>query len=659
MTKNKSAAIFSKGFGLGLKPDPILTVSEWAEQNRYLSSRASAEPGKWRNERTPYLREIMDSLSALSPVQEVRFCKGAQVGGSEAANNWLGYIIANAPGPTIFVLPTQDMAKRTSQQRIQPLIEESPALLERVKPARERDSGNTILMKTFPSGALVLTGSNSAVGLRSMPARYCIMDEVDAFIEDTGEGSPIELARARTRTFAKRKILMVSTPTIAGRSAIEDAFLEGDQRYFFVPCPHCAEFQKFEFERLKWEPEKFHTAEMECIQCDKRIPEYFKTKMLSKGEWRPENPCADPKIRSYHLSSLYSPVGWYSWADAARDFTRAKSNPEKLRAFVNTVLGKTWKEKGEAPEWERLYRRRENYEIGTVPPGVVFLTAGADIQKDRIEVEIVGWGQGKESWSIAYYVLAGDTSSPDNPVWGELAALVEKQFPDQTNSMHPVRLLAVDSGYNTQTVYNFVRRQNQARVIATKGQDSLPTAVGIPKSVDVSIKGKQVKRGMKLWSVGVSMLKSELYSLLNQDPPLKPTDPHPPGFCHFPEYPEEFFRMMTAEQLVVRYSKGFRKYEWEKIRDRNEALDCRVLARAAAAVFGIDRFSPAQWEDLDAFQNGKRAKMSQPEPESEAAETDPPTEEAEPLPVVPNDVRRLEAKRAEESRPPRRRSLFW
>jgi phage terminase large subunit GpA-like protein len=375
--------------------------------------------------------------------------------------------------------------------------------------------------------------------------------------------------------------------------------------------------------------------------------------MLAQGEWRPENPEADPKIRSYHLSSLYSPVGWYSWADAARDFTRAKSTPEKLRAFVNTVLGQTWKEKGEAPEWEKLYRRREAYEIGTVPPGVVFLTAGADIQKDRIEVEVVGWGYGKESWSIAYYVLPGDTSSPDNPVWSELARLLEKQFPDQNKAMHPIRMTAVDSGYNTQTVYNFVRRQNQARVIATKGQDSLPTAVGIPKAVDVSIKGKQIKRGLKLWSVGVSMLKSELYSLLNLEAPLKASDNFPPGFCHFPEYPEDFFKMLTAEQLVVRYSKGFRKYEWEKLRERNEALDCRVLARASAAVFGIDRFTPAQWDDLDAFGNAKR------ESEVKAAETEGEGEQTQ-SDIAASAPAQGTARTEPEAKPPtRRRSTFW
>jgi phage terminase large subunit GpA-like protein len=206
----------------GLTPDPLLTVSEWADRHRMLSSKASAEPGRWRTRRTPYLKVIMDCLSPMSPIERVVFMKGAQVGGTECGSSWIGYIIHHAPGPMMAVWPTVEMAKRNSKQRIDPLIEESPALAELIAPARSRDAGNTILAKEFRGGVLVMTGANSAVGLRSMPVRYLFLDEVDGYPLDVeGEGDAISLAEARTRTFARRKIFIVSTPTIAGASAIE------------------------------------------------------------------------------------------------------------------------------------------------------------------------------------------------------------------------------------------------------------------------------------------------------------------------------------------------------------------------------------------------------------------------------------------------------
>ena len=229
----------------GMRPDPDLTVSEWADQHRKLSSRASAEPGQYRTARTPYLREIMDALSPRHPAQRISFMKAAQVGATEAGNNWIGFVIHDAPGPMLAVLPTLEMAKRTSRGRLDPLISESPALRERVNPARSRDAGNSMLSKEFPGGILVLTGANSATGLRSMPARYIFLDEVDAYPASADEeGDPITLAEARTTTFShRRKVFIVSTPTIRGISRIEREYEASDQRRYFVPCPHCGAMQ--------------------------------------------------------------------------------------------------------------------------------------------------------------------------------------------------------------------------------------------------------------------------------------------------------------------------------------------------------------------------------------------------------------------------------
>ena len=223
----------------GLLPDPALTVSEWADRHRLLSPRASAEPGRYRTDRTPYIRAIIDALSPMNPTRRVVVMKSAQVGFTEGGNNWIGYVIHHAPGPMLAVQPTVELAKRFSRQRIDPLISESPALRERVRPARSRDAGNTVLSKEFPAGLLVITGANSAVGLRSMPARYLFLDEVDAYPPSADEeGDPVALAEARTRTFSWRsKVLLGSTPTIHGLSRIEREYETTDQRRFFVPVP--------------------------------------------------------------------------------------------------------------------------------------------------------------------------------------------------------------------------------------------------------------------------------------------------------------------------------------------------------------------------------------------------------------------------------------
>ena len=374
----------------GLRPDPLLTVSQWADAHRYLSPRASAEPGRYRTDRTPYMRAIMDALSPSHPARRVVVMKSAQVGFTEGGNCWIGYVIHHAPGPMLAVQPTVELAKRFSRQRIEPLIVESPALRERVKPSRARDAGNTVLSKEFPAGLLIITGANSAVGLRSMPARYLFLDEVDAYPPSADEeGDPVALAEARTRTFSWRsKVLLGSTPTIQGISRIEREYEASDQRRYFVPCPNCEHMQWLAFERLRWEKGKPETTHYMCVACDGRIEEHHKTAMLQAGEWRATAEGADPGTIGFHLSALYSPVGWFSWADIARMWEAAQATDEAKRSFKNGVLGLTWIETGEAPDWQRLYERREAWQIGTVPSGALFLTAGADVQKDRIEVDV-------------------------------------------------------------------------------------------------------------------------------------------------------------------------------------------------------------------------------------------------------------------------------
>jgi phage terminase large subunit GpA-like protein len=525
--------------------------------------------------------------------------KGAQVGATEAGNCWVGYIMDAAPGPALMVMPTDDTIKRNVTIRINPMLEATPRLREKVAAPKSRDSGNNLQQKSFAGGVLMMTGANSASGLRSMPVRYLFLDEIDAYPVDLeGEGNPIDLAKARTRTFAKRKIFMPSTPTIDGASAIQREYSSTDQQKWFVPCPHCGVPQHLDWDRIKWDIGNPESVRYICLHCGEGIDERFKTQMLRAGEWvatAPEN--ASPLKCGFHLNALYSPLGWYSWADAVRDYEKAFINEksrEGQKVFTNTVLGQCWVEEGEAPEWERIYDKREDYKTGTVPDEVCFLTAGADVQKDRIEVEVVGWCPGKRSYSIEYRVLPGDTSA--QAVWDDLAAIVESTWKRSNGMELPLKLMAVDSGYNTSDVYRFTRRYDFTRVIPVKGQDSLPVIIGQARPLDVAKSGKRIGK-MKVWHIGVSMLKSELYGWLRQN--ITEETPNPMGYCHFPrEYQEHYFRGLTAEKLEYKMDKGYRKYVWVKKFDRNEPLDCRVYARAAAAQVGLDRLTDDQLKGM-------------------------------------------------------------
>ncbi|PPD34046.1 MAG: terminase [Methylomonas sp.] len=601
----------------GLTPDPLLSVSEWSDRHRMLSSKASAEPGRWRTSRTPYLKAIMDCLSPTSPVERVVFMKAAQLGATEMGNNWIGYVIHHAPGPMMAVSPTVEMAKRNSKQRIDPLIEESPVLAELIAPSRSRDAGNTILAKEFRGGVLVMTGANSAVGLRSMPVRYLFLDEVDGYPNDVdGEGDAISLAEARTRTFARRKIFIVSTPTIAGASAIEREYEASDQRRYFLPCPHCAHRQWLRFEQLRWEKGRPETAAYQCEACELSISEQHKTWMLEHGKWRsmmdgddqlPEvsGIKAEPKTAGFHLSSLYSPVGWRSWRNIAAAWESAinkeSGSASAIKTFKNTELGETWVEEGEAPDWQRLIERREDYKIGSVPGGGLLLVGGADIQKDRIEASIWAFGRGKESWLIEHRVLMGDSARDE--VWKSLASLVAETWTHESGAQLPLARFAIDTGFATQEAYAFIRRLRDSRVMAVKGVAKGAALIGTPTAVDVSQGGKKLRRGIKVFSVVVSIAKLEFYNNLRKAADVLDdgvTLQYPIGFVHLPKVDGEFVQQLCAEQLMTRRNRhGFAVREWHKMRERNEALDCYVYARAAACAAGLDRFEERHWQELE------------------------------------------------------------
>ena len=578
-TDYEGAAEIARAWREGLTPDPLLSVSEWSDRHRVLSSKASAEPGRWRTGRTPYLKAIMDSLSPTSPVERVVFMKAAQLGATEMGSNWIGYVIHHAPGPMMAVWPTVEMAKRNSKQRIDPLIEES--------------------------GVLVMTGANSAVGLRSMPVRYLFLDEVDGYPLDVeGEGDAISLAEARTRTFARRKIFIVSTPTISGASAIEREYEASDQRRYFVPCPHCSHRQWLRFEQLRWDKGQPATAAYVCESCDTAIAEHHKTWMLEHGEWRAMADTSG-KTAGFHLSSLYSPVGWRAWCDIAAAWEAAVSKESgsaaAIKTFKNTELGETWVEEGETPDWRRLVERREDYAIGSVPPGGLLLVGGADVQKDRIEASIWAFGRGKEAWLVEHRVLMGDTAREQ--VWQRLAEMLGEHWTHASGAAMPLARFALDTGFATQESYSFVRASHDVRVMAVKGVARGAALIGTPTAVDMTAGGKRLRRGIKVFTIAVGIAKLELYNNLRKAANVGEdgvTTAFPAGFIHLPKIDAEFIQQLCAEQLITRRDRnGFPVREWQKMRERNEALDCYVYARAAAAAAGLDRFEERHWRELE------------------------------------------------------------
>lgn len=534
----------------------------------------------------------------MSTWEKIIFMKCAQIGGTEVGNNWIGCVASMTPGPMLMVMPTDDTVKRNSKVRIDPMIKATPILSQKIKASNVRDGGNTLYSKDFPGGFLLMTGANSSSGLRSLPIKNLFLDEVDAYpIDLDGEGSPIDLAIARTTTFPKKKIYIVSTPTLEDTSVIAKEYAKTDQQHYHVPCPHCKEKQKLEFENLKWDPGDYEHVYYKCSSCLEMIEEYNKTWMLDEGEWKADFPeLSNSKVIGFHINGLYSPLGWLSWREIAKKWDDAQGDEPKLRSFDNIILGKTYKQKGEQPDWNMLYNKRETYKIGVPPKDVCFLTAGVDIQKDRIEIEIVGWAKGKRSYSVDYIILPGETNQIY--VWNELAKIQNKTYTREDGVNLTILKMCVDTGYNTQYVYDFCRRFDLSVVVPVKGQDKQNVIIAAPRAVDISSRSGKKIGTFKVWNIGVSLLKSELYGWvrLNKDE----QGVAPPGYCFFPEYGHEYFKGLASEQLelTIVKGKGVRKYEWVRKHRQNEALDCRNYARGAASMLGIDRF---QDEDYDAM----------------------------------------------------------
>jgi phage terminase large subunit GpA-like protein len=611
---------------LDLIPDHLnrITVGDWAEEKRILPVGLTSMPGPFRWSVAPYMREIADCLSESSDVTEVAVMKGAQITFTVGVlENFIGYIIDVAPGPAMFISADKGMAETSVELRVDRMIESaglSGKVFSQSEKRHNKKTGDTKSKKEFAGGFLLAIGPNVGAKLRSFSVRYEVFDEIDAYPKEIGasdkskgktanEGDPIALAKKRTVAFEQvRKILYGSTPLDDTTSRIKPLFEKGDRRYFHVPCKLCGHMQPLRWRdpdgtyRLKFEVDKLgrlihESVHYECEKCHGHWKNEDKMIFLQLGEWRPTAESSEPGLRSYHISALYSPVGMQSWEAICQEWINAKEDLTKLRAFINTVLGETWVERGEAPRYERIMMRREEYKTGSLPDGArpLLVTVGADVQADRIAVETVAWGRDKESWSIEYVELPGDTSDIDSEAWKGLSKLL-----NSTPAGLPVFRALIDSGFNSPVVYQFCETFTQG-VLPVKGDSRLQADRGTSRVYALrDVPGYYVKRV----DLDPGHLKQEIYNSLGRGTSegKAPTDPFP-GYCHFPfDYDERYFRMLTAEERVretTRDGKGRMVWHLQHGR-RNEALDCRVYALGCLSVAYGERVREIAEEDAAA-----------------------------------------------------------
>ena len=538
----------------------------------------------------------MDACSDPT-ISEVVVMAGAQLGKTEALLNIIGYHIAHDPCPVLVLQPTLEMAQAFSKDRIAAgLIRSTPCLKGKVKDPRARDSGNTTLHKVFPGGAITMVGANSPSGLASRPIRLVLCDEVDRYPSSAGsEGDPIQRARKRSATFWNRKIVTVSTPTNKGSSRIEDAFELSDQRHYHVPCKHCEQFQVLKWGNVKWQEDQPDTARYMCEHCGTLWSESDRTWAIRNGQWIAEKPFSG--VAGFAINGLYSP--WTPLSDGVRDFLNVKKNPEQLRVWTNTYLGETWEDQGERVDDWALAERREPLE--PIPDDILVLVAGVDCQDNRLEISVVGLGRDDESYVLSHETMYGDPSTPQ--LWTSLETKLFRQYETDSGRQMAIRATCVDSGgHFTNSVYSFCKKHTGRRVFAIKGVGG----EGKP------ISGRPSKNNVAkcpLFPIGVNTVKELLFARMRIEEPGA-------GYIHFSEnLSDEYFKQLTAEKIVTRFHKGFKRREFIKTRPRNEALDCFVYALAAYAIVGINVNSLADRLETQ--------EPSEPQPEAKKTVTQP------------------------------------
>lgn len=632
--------LFLEAMASATRPRKRVTVSQWADGHRILSSKASSEPGDWRTARTPFLREPMDCLSVTSTVKKVVLKFAAQMGKTEIALNWIGYVMDHAPAPMLITVPTLEVRKRWVRQRLEPMLTDTKVLAKIFNALSKRDGANAEDMKDFPGGFLVIGGANSPASLASMPIKYVINDEVDRFPWEVGkgdksEGDPLGLIRARQANFNRRKELLASTPTMKGASRIDEEYEASDQRTHHVPCPHCHQLLVFQWKNLHWTMSA-QTRELTrivyvCEHCGCEIDEHHKTQMLERGRWVPKYPERSHEVRGYYMPSLYSPLGLgWRWAELVRMWLDAQSDKAKLKRFINTCLAESYEDRSRDVKPERLKERAEPYGLREIPPGCLALTCGIDTQNNRLAIQVVGWGREETCWIIDWLELPGDpVRMLDEARRGE-GALIEylkRPFTNKFGKQLFIQAVAIDTGgHHTHDVYNFVRSNAVRRLMAVKGSNtpSKPILSPRPQAQDVNWKGKVIKGGVKLWMVGTDTAKHALVARLLGDNQLLESaeEGAPPAtlkirFAH--ELPDDYYAQLTSEVFDPERNK------WVKRRGRrNEALDTWVYAAAAAQhpEIRVHAMRANDWKRLE--------QLLEPESEEQKAapaETAPPAEQ--------------------------------
>ena len=578
-TANQSAPLKSaiRSVSRALRPPPKLTCSEWADKYRILSSEASAEPGRWRTSRAEYQRGIMDA--ATSGKYEVVILKtSSQVGKTDLLGNILAWHIDMSPCPALFVMPNlRPMGEAWSKDRLAPMIRDTPRLKAIMGDPSAKKTGQSIIHRGYAGGSISVAGSNSPASLSSRPIQLLLMDEVDRMGDSGSEGDAVGLALARQTTFWNRLAVLTSTPVTEGASRIDAEFRLTDQNYYFVPCPDCNHYQTLRWENVVFDKaDPYNTAHYACEECGSALTEAQKNRAVSRGEWRP-TAVAKGKRTGFALNSIYSP--WMTMGRIAGLFREAyeEKDQSKLQVWTNTILGETWREDGEGVDSGELMERIENYDKDSLPDDILVITAGCDIQADRIEMSVYGWAEHKERWLIEHLVLWGDVEKSD--VWEDLDDALKTRYMVAGRGL-PIACTLIDSGYLSSVCYAFTKPRQGRRIFSCKGAVSNAAPLVGRGQLAGNVKAK-------LWMIGTHQAKDSI--LLHS---LKLTEPGP-GYIHFPHTVDaEFFAQLTAEQRKTKMVRGRPQAQWVPVRKRNEALDCVIYALSA-----LDILNP-RWETI-------------------------------------------------------------
>jgi phage terminase large subunit GpA-like protein len=580
------------------------TVSEYADTHRILPQ-GTPRPGPWSTAYTKYLEEIMNCMSVRSPIWRVILAKCAQIGATAAAENILAYFMDECPCEILMISATDALLEKWAKKRLEPLID-SCGFRHKIGrqhgAKKSRASGDTMMSKHFPGGALDMASAQSAPSLRSDSKRVLIRDEVDGAKAElsTGEGNWLDVSMARTKAFGNRKkVFDFSTPTTMDESAIWPEYLSGDQRKYFVPCPLCDEMQPLEWDAetggMRWsldEQGEVSAVWYQCAKCEGAIKEHYKSRMLAEGEWRPTSKSYDPNVRSYHINVLYAPPGMNTWTAIVMEWLQAEGDPGRLRAFVNLNLGLPYIEDGERPKTENVIALRGGYESKTIPTkGVLFLTMGIDVQRGsqkdkanpaRLEYEICAHGAGRRTWSIDYGRITGAVTNPYEGAWetlNEMAAGGKFTFKREDGREFSPVMTFVDSGdgEGTSVVYEFCERWNACH--PSKGRQTVKQKIsGIKDEMsEHNFTRYALKKigAVELVTISTNHYKDKTYQNL-KIPRKQETEIQRPGFCAFPtDYTKRYFEMLTAEERL-------RDGSFDARGRRNEALDCRVMNLCAA-----------------------------------------------------------------------------